>query len=441
MIPSKLISAYQRNQSVTTDTRKLKQGDVFFALKGDQFNGNTFAQRALEAGAALVVIDDPEFNTGEDRLLLVEDSLRTLQELALWRRRQFSGPLIGITGTNGKTTTKELVHAVLSTHFRVHFTQGNLNNHIGVPLTLLAMPNDTEVAVIEMGANKIGDIRELVDIAEPTIGLITNIGHAHLEGFGSIEGVQIAKGEMFDFISAHAGAAWVNQSDKRVEIAAKGYAHRITYGIDTADYGFLHQAFFADHSELSIRCRTQGEVLQVRTQLVGRHNAMNVLVAVLAGKEFGVPDEKIQAALADYQPKMNRTQILQTPRFTLMLDAYNANPSSMEAAIRSVFDLDYGRRVLILGDMFELGSDSHLLHAALGQLVSQFDPLRVIWIGEGMKAAFEATKGIEQAWFPKVEDAQKEISHLVKDADFVLLKGSRGMALERLRSELERISD
>lgn len=434
---SKILKAYLQQRSVTTDTRNIESGDLFFALKGENFNGNTFAQQALEKDAALVVIDEAEFSSDDPRIVLVEDALLALQQLAFDYRNQLSIPVIGITGTNGKTTTKELVHAVLATEKKVSVTRGNLNNHIGVPLTVLSIPDDAEIAVVEMGANKAGDIKELVEIACPTVGVITNIGYAHLERFGDIEGVRRTKGEMFDYIRQTGGTAWVNADDERVLERSNQVGDIISYGTPESDYYIISAKYLAEKTELRISGPQFRSGISIISQLVGRHNAMNVLVAVLAGAEMGVSVEGIQQGIANYQPKMNRTQIVKTDKFTVMMDAYNANPSSMKAAIQSVFDLDYGKTGLILGDMFEMGEKSAALHADIGEFLKAFPVGKFVGVGVDMKNAVEACRHkVPVAWYETTEEAKSGIASEMEGMEFILLKGSRGMALEKLADAL-----
>jgi UDP-N-acetylmuramoyl-tripeptide--D-alanyl-D-alanine ligase len=435
MPQSTIWTAFLQQKAVSTDTRKIQPGDLFFALRGDNFNGNLFAAQALAAGAAFAIIDDPAFAVaGDHRYIVVPDTLVALQQLGRQFRAQHDIPYIGITGSNGKTTTKELVHAVLSSERRAYATAGNLNNHIGVPLTLLAMPADTEIAIIEMGANKPRDIEELVNIALPTHGIITNVGHAHLEGMGGIEGVQRTKGEMFDFIRAHNGFAFVNENDARVAQEAHGIALQVGYGSPTSAYHIRHIDESHDGQRITIQAR--GQVLEVQTQLLGRHNAENALLAVAVGQHFGISDAGIQRALAGYVPKMNRSQLHREGDRTFLLDAYNANPSSMEATIRSIAQQKHQSVALILGDMFELGPTADALHAGIWHLARTAMPEALI-IGIG--PIFDRQRPLGDARTQSYSSVQNAVSHIHEDVagcNFILLKGSRGMALERLLPSL-----
>lgn len=435
MLPAKVIEAFAACRKITTDTRKIVPGAIFFALRGDNFDGNSFAAQALAQGAAFVVVDRSEVVAGEDpRYLLVEDSLLTLQALGQHYRRQFDIPVIGITGSNGKTTTKELIHAVLSTERRVHYTQGNLNNHIGVPLTLLAMPEDTQIAVIEMGANKPGDIQELVDIAEPTHGLITNVGQAHLERMIDLDGVQHTKGALFRFLRAHDGHAFVNLRDTRVAAEAQGIAHVTTYGSPEADFYISTLDPATDHLSLEIFMRATQSSYTFESHLIGPHNAENILAAVAVGLSMGISLYSTMEGIAAYLPTLNRTEIVKGDGMTLLLDAYNANPSSMEATLRSLVGQPYGRMALVLGDMFELGENSATHHRKLVELAtSLFPSAQLIGIGKEMHAAMRGHAGKS---YLSVEAASPEIRADLAGVDFVLLKGSRGMALERLLDPL-----
>lgn len=431
MLPAKVIEAFNACRKITTDTRKIAPGALFFALRGDNFDGNSFAAKALDLGAAYVVVDRPEVVApGDERYLLVDDSLLCLQELGRHYRRQFDIPVIGITGSNGKTTTKELIHAVLSTERRVHYTQGNLNNHIGVPLTLLAMPEDTEIAVIEMGANKPGDIQELVDIAEPNFGLITNVGKAHLERMIDLDGVQYTKGAMFRYLRAHGGHAFVNLHDPRVAAEGAGIDRVSTYGSPEADFYISQLDPATDHLSLRIFSKATQASYAFTSHLIGPHNAENILAAVTVGITLGISLSSTMAGIAAYIPTLNRTEIVKGDGVTVLLDAYNANPSSMEATLRSLAGQPYGRMALVLGDMFELGPDSATHHAKIVELVQRLFPdAKLIGIGKEMHAAMQGHAG--KAYLT-VEAASSEIKSDLAGYDFVLLKGSRGMALERL---------
>lgn len=428
--------AFCKQKGVSTDTRKIKPGDIYFALRGDNFDGNKFAAAALDSGAALVVVDRAEVVVaGDDRYVLVEDSLEALQELGRMRRESLDFPFIGITGSNGKTTTKELLHAVLAAEKKAYATTGNLNNHIGVPLTLLAIPDETEIAVIEMGANKPKDIEELVNIALPTHGLITNIGKAHLEGMGGIEGVQRTKGELFDFIRLHNGFAFVNEGDALVGEIAKDLPNQIGYcGSDSA-YRILDTK--EDAAGQTVRVFANGKEIELRIQLQGRHNAENALVALAVGQYFGVSDAGIVAALAAYVPTMNRSQLVLSGGKKFLLDAYNANPSSMEATIRSIALQGHENVGLILGDMFELGPDSPALHRKLWEFARKELPTaRIIGIGKEMNRQIPQDCSNCKS-FESVELAQLSIKSDLEACDYILIKGSRGMALERLLPSLE----
>ncbi|MEM6348707.1 MAG: UDP-N-acetylmuramoyl-tripeptide--D-alanyl-D-alanine ligase, partial [Bacteroidota bacterium] len=364
-----LLDLFFRHRSVNTDTRKVKDGDMFFALKGERFNGNLFAAKALEAGASYAIVDEAEVCVeGDERYLLVENVLLALQNLARAYRRTFSIPFLGITGSNGKTTTKELVFEVLNTQKNTFATKGNFNNHIGVPLTLLSIPEETEIAIIEMGANQPGDIKELAEIAEPTHGLITNIGQAHLERFGSLDGVQKTKGELFDFLRASGGVLFVNLADERVVKAAAYQNSDISFGTKEAD----HQIELLNHHLNGMRLsytRSGAEPLSLDTQLSGEYNAMNILVAAMLGDYFGVPRSEIQKGIYGYKATNNRSEIVKKGDKTILLDAYNANPSSMRAAIQNVFSYPDKKVLLILGDMLEMGEEEAEIHAELGRFI------------------------------------------------------------------------
>jgi len=426
-----LYTIFQEHPLICTDTRRLTRGCLFFALKGANFDGNKFAAQALENGAAYAVIDDPGYRS-HDRCLLVPDVLQALQALANHYRRQFEIPVIAIAGSNGKTTTKELIAAVLSTHHPCHYTQGNLNNHIGVPLTLLAMPPSTEVAIIEMGTNKLGDITELCHIAQPTHGLLTNIGKEHLEGFGNLAGVIKAEGELYDYLAKNQGCAFVNLSEKHLPAMSKKVPMRVGYSrVETlrpepgvievkvlAEMPLVRAAFLSD----------EGPLVELSTQLFGGHNFNNVMTAIAMGIYFKVPAAKIKSALETYSPRNNRSQLLQINGATILLDAYNANPSSMRPALESLCAMPATRRIAILGDMLELGHDSQKEHEAMLRYARKLKIDQIVLVGsEFAKTDFERFGALH---FPDTPTAKQWFDTQDLNGAAVLLKGSRGIRLE-----------
>ncbi len=428
-----LYDHFRQHPQVCTDTRQLTPGCLYFALKGEHFDGNQFAEKALAGGAAYAIVDDPAAQIN-DRCLLVQDVLTALQQLAWHHRRQFDIPIIAIGGSNGKTTTKELVSAVLSSHYPCHFTKGNLNNHIGVPLTLLAMPADTEVAVIEMGTNQPGDIDLLCTIAEPTHGLLTNIGKEHLEGFGNLAGVKKAEGELFNYLTRRQGCAFVNLSEKYLSAMAQYNRQRVAYmrTVNAPATGAVIKVQALPGTPL-LRARfvdEQNQPVEMQTQLLGLHNFHNLMTAIALGTYFKVPAAKIKAALEAYTPSNNRSQLLQRGSTTILLDAYNANPSSMLPALKMLQGLPPGRKVAILGDMLELGAESGKEHRALLRQAARMSFDELVVVGpEFAKTAFARYKArhfadtaAAKAWFDRQNFNQTTI----------LIKGSRGIRLEKL---------
>ena len=412
-----------------TDTRSIAPQSLFFALKGPHFNANAFAAEALAQGSRYAVVDDPAVALDE-RFLLVPDVLTAMQELARYHRRTFSIPVIGITGTNGKTTTKELVHAVLSADRPTLATTGNLNNHIGVPLTVLRLAPEHRIAIIEMGANKVGDIAELVAIAEPTHGLITNVGRAHLEGFGSYEGVIRAKTEMYSFLGDHEGLVFVNADDALLMEKSAGLK-RVTYGNDdTADTRGNAVTGDTPHMELFFDDRGRVGHFHVSTKLIGDYNAPNALAAVAIGRHFGVPDDVIAGAIGDYTPSNNRSQFSDTGRNQLVLDAYNANPTSMAAALRNFAAMTTERpKLAILGDMLELGADSRTEHDAIVALVRELN-IDARFVGP------EFQRSTLERCYPNTAALLGILKNEPLTGHLVLVKGSRGIRLETLLEAL-----
>lgn len=424
MTIEQLYKIYRQYPSVQTDTRTLKDGDIFFALKGPNFNANQFAEKALAAGAAYAVVDEAPA-TSNDKIIVVEDVLDTLQQLAKYHRRQFNIPFIAITGSNGKTTTKELVYAVLSTTYKTYTTQGNLNNHIGVPLTILRVKPDAEMAVIEMGANHQKEIESYCEYTLPTHGIITNAGKAHLEGFGGVEGVRKGKGELYDYLRAHNGTAFVMWDYDYLHDMSKGIPTIIKYGTANADVtGHLIRS--EPFLEVSI---TSGVPFTIQTQLVGAYNLPNVLVAVTVGKHFNIPDEQIKKAIESYTPSNSRSQLIERGDNKFILDAYNANPSSMKAAIENFAAIQTGNKVLMLGAMAELGPESLQEHQQIVALIQQYPWQSVVLVGgDFMKIdhPFIRKENAIQAgeWF------REQAFHNA----FFLIKGSRSMQMEKVLS-------
>ncbi len=421
---SALYEIYKAHPLVQTDSRKVQKGDLYFALKGDRFNGNDFALQALQDGAVYAIVDEAGAVHNE-QCILVHDVLSSMQQLALHHRRQLNIPFIAITGTNGKTTTKELVNQVLSARFKTYATAGNLNNHIGVPLTILSIREDAEMAIIEMGANHEKEIAFYCTIAEPNYGLINNVGKAHLEGFGSVEGVKRAKGELYDYIRAIQGTIFINSDlDYLVEMA-KGIVHQISYGTGNAHYigkalssdGLLKFALLSAHMETTIQ-----------TQLVGDYNLPNALAAIAIGAHFGMDVDTIKAALEAYTPSNSRSQLLQKGSNTIIMDAYNANPSSMKLAVENMAALQTPKtKWLFLGAMKEMGENCQFEHQALADLVQALGFENVVLVGK----EFEATThnflyfdhaGLAKNWLEE---------HPLSEAS-ILVKGSRGSKMEEI---------
>lgn len=423
-----LYQTYLKHRVICTDTRSISSGCLFFALKGENFDANQFAEKAIADGAAYAIIDHPAYAKGE-QFILVDDVLSALQELAKHHRKQLNIPVIGLTGSNGKTTTKELIRAVLAEHFKVFATKGNLNNHIGVPLSILSIADEVEIAVIEMGANHQKEIEFLSAIAQPTHGLISNVGMAHLEGFGGFEGVKKGKAELYAYLSANDGYAFVNAANKDLmEMASKAdLANVVRYNI--AETGAVHGVLKHSDPLIEFDWSFDGKTHQAKANLTGTYNFENILAAISIGCFFKLSAAEINKGLADYHPTNNRSQLTKTEHNTVICDFYNANPSSMTAAINNLNSLSATKKIAILGDMFELGDESAEQHQHIIELAAKTDIDEVIFVGnhfykakEGSSAHFFATP-VEAADYIKTQHW--------KDA-LVLLKGSRGMALEQL---------
>ncbi len=417
---SELYQLFLQCEAVCTDTRNIIPGGLFVALKGPNFNGNDFASEALEKGAKYVVVDEAR-SLIDQRTLLVEDGLIALQALARHHRDQLNIPVIGITGSNGKTTTKELTHAVLNQKYRTSATLGNLNNHIGVPLTLLSIGTDIEMAIVEMGANHVGEIAALCAIANPGYGLITNIGHAHIEGFGGFEGVIRGKSELFQHLLENQGVAFINMLDPVLSNMTKRFEEPYTY-----PHGYLEAAIEGADPFLKFTVESHKHI---DTQLIGKYNFANVAAALCIGKYFGVPMEHAVKAIQQYHPQNNRSQVVESETNTLILDAYNANPDSMRVALENLRSMQAGHKTVILGDMKELGEEEESAHQKLGEdTLKGFD--RVIFCGSLIKTASTANPKAE--YYVSKEELIKALDQNPISQSTILIKGSRSMGLEAL---------
>lgn len=419
-----LYNIYQKHPLIITDSRKVVPGCLFFALKGENFDGNIFARQAVHNGAAYAVSDDPA-NEAEN-IVIVENVLSTLQKLASVHRDHLHIPVIGITGTNGKTTTKELAFTVLSSHFQTHATSGNFNNHLGVPLTILSAPAETEMLIVEMGANHVGEIAGLCRIAKPTHGLITNIGRAHLEGFGGYEGVIKAKSELYNYLADNEGHAFVNGDNSQLINLTAGIG-RTTYG--ASELLDSQGSITASDPFLNVKVTIGRVEFEISTSLIGQYNFENVMASVCIGNYFKVPAEKIVKAIAEYKPGNSRSQAVDTGKNTVIADFYNANPSSMKAALENFGHFKAGKKMVILGDMFELGNESYAEHMAIIKLVEQMQFEKAIFAGpEFMKAAAGSS-------FTCFMNSSEVYELLLKECprDYtILLKGSRGSRMENV---------
>lgn len=426
-----LYAHYLKHRLICTDTRKITPGCIFFALKGDHFDGNHFAQDALNQGAALAVVSDDTLSG--DKFFFTPDTLQALQALAHFHRKKLSAPVIAITGSNGKTTTKELITTVLSTTFKVSATVGNYNNHIGVPLTLLSISEEAEIIVCEMGANHAGEIKMLCDIAAPTHGIITNIGKAHLEGFGSLEGVKKAKGELFDYLAEHQGYGFVNLDDERVEELGKKLSHKTTFSLHPLHHADIHLIYSNAQSEEGFILKNETESIVINARLFGRYNASNMLAAYTIGLHFGVDHKHLIKALAGFVSKSNRSEEVNYKGCKFIMDAYNANPSSMEPAIRA-FAEKHPHGWVILGDMKELGQVSREAHRQIVSLVVEMNFERIYFVGEDFSSAFHSMHENDSrvTIYNTMESLKKEWVWEACQDKAIFVKGSRSMQLESL---------
>ena len=442
-----IYKVYKECGSVTTDSRNIKGGELFFALKGENFDGNEYALKALEAGAAYAVVnkDAAVASAGDERLIPVDDTLRTLQELARWHRSMTfvnGKPLtvIALTGTNGKTTTKELIREVLSVKYKVTATEGNLNNSIGVPLTLLKINSDTELAVVEMGASHPGDIKELVDIALPNFGLITNVGKAHLLGFGSFEGVKKTKGELYDYLRRTSDKVFLNVDNPHLCAMAserhlqsdpeRPYSLVLPYGMEYSGAKVLPSSPEQPYLRIAFPCA--GQDFTLSTHLIGSYNADNVMAAIAVGTHFGVSFEDACAAIAAYVPSNNRSQMTATESNTLIVDAYNANPTSMEAALSNFSNIEASSKIALLGDMLELGEDSLSEHVAVIEKASDCGLDKVCLVGAEFGRALDLVPQASNfRWFADSQSLADWLAEQKITGATVLIKGSRGTRMEK----------
>ena len=406
---------YAQSYLIDTDSRKIRKESVFFALKGENFNGNRFAAQALKSGSIYAVIDEEKYHS-HPNMILVDNVLKTLQELANFHRKKLNIPIIGITGSNGKTTTKELIHAVLSRKFSTIATTGNLNNHIGVPLTLLAMTPKTDIGIVEMGANHLKEIEFLCNIAEPNYGYITNFGKAHLEGFGSYNGVIKGKSELYEYLRSSNGIVFLNTDD---EIQVEQ-----SYGINNIAFNKYFIPFITADPFVTVQFKNS----LIKSQLIGKYNYNNLAAAIAIGNYFKVPVNDIKDAIETYIPANNRSQLINKDHVKIILDAYNANPSSMKVALENFNDLNVENKIVFLGDMFELGEESSREHQKIAQLATSCNFSKVYLIGKAF-----STVQVKNAFIYDSFDTFKNSNNLknINNAT-LLIKGSRGMALERI---------
>lgn len=422
-----LYKVYLRSKGICTDSRSVQEGTIFFALKGSNFNGNLYAADALDKGALLAVVDEEQYVRNEN-YLLVPDVLKALQELARHHRRQLDIPILAITGSNGKTTTKELIQAVLSRKYKTYATKGNLNNHIGVPLTLLAMDSTIELGIVEMGANKIGDIQELCEIAEPSHGVITNIGKAHIEGFGGIEGVLRGKSELFQWLRQTGGQVFINSHQEMLSSMARRFSNPVRFGR-------VEDEFSCELIGLEpfIRYKTrQGAIYE--THLLGSYNFQNIEAALCIGQYFEVEDAVANEAIATYIPNMNRSQLLERAGLRIILDAYNANPTSVKAAVDNLKEMKADSKGAIIGDMLELGPEEEQEHYKVGLQFAGAKIDLVVFVGTRMKSAHKACP--EALYFETRDSAAAYLRENPPRDMLLLLKASRGIGLEKLLDAL-----
>jgi UDP-N-acetylmuramoyl-tripeptide--D-alanyl-D-alanine ligase len=434
MTVQEIYSILQKCTGVTTDSRKCGPGLMFFALKGERFDGNEFVRGALEQGCPYAVMDNPAlYDAADSRMILVDNVLSTLQKVAALHRRTLGTPVIGITGTNGKTTTKELTNAVISTTYNVLCTQGNLNNSIGVPLTVLGLKPEHEYAIVEMGASHPGDIKELVEVSQPDFGLITNVGKAHLLGFGSFEGVKRTKGELYDWLRGHNGTAFVNRDNEHLQQMCKGLPV-IEYGKPGQDGLLVEGEVLECNPFVKFRWRSRGgEWHTVQTNLIGAYNVDNALAAITVGLHFGVTEDKASAAIAGYQPQNNRSQLTETGRNHLVVDAYNANPTSMAAAIENFRMIKAQDKMLILGDMRELGEVSQAEHRHIVELLKESGFTQVWLVGEEFA---KAAQGSGFRILPDVEAVNAALTAEPLNGKTILIKGSNSIGLTKTLTNL-----
>jgi UDP-N-acetylmuramoyl-tripeptide--D-alanyl-D-alanine ligase len=422
-----LYQLYLKHPRIFTDSRKAVEGGMFFALKGDYYNGNDFVEEALRSGADYVVTNRKDL-VSNDRIILADDVLNVLQKLANFHRKNLKIPVLAITGTNGKTTTKELVTHVLKQQFNVLSTTGNLNNHIGVPLTLLSLTNLHQIAVIEMGANHPGEIDFLCSIAEPDFGIITNVGRAHLEGFGSFEGVKNTKAELYNFIAKAGKGIFINIGNEHLTSIAPDFVEKYTYSIDNQNAQLIGESINGD---LLLVCKVLFPKgwLYIKTNLTGIYNLENVLAACRIGLHFGIDPLLIQKGIESYSPSNNRSQVLQLKNTKVISDCYNANPSSMEASVKNFIQLDKPNKTMILGDMLELGNESDFEHQKIVKMVTDSKITDVYWVGANFMKS-DLPSGSRK--YVNVDEFLLDVTKTNFENRFVLIKGSRGIQLEKI---------
>lgn len=429
---AQLYQLFLNHPIVSTDTRTISEGCLFFALKGDNFDANTFAEKALASGAAFAIIDNAAYKLN-DKCIVVPDVLTALQDLAKHHRQQLQIPVIGLTGSNGKTTTKELIRAVLAEKYITFATKGNLNNHIGVPLSVLSLTPDIEIAVIEMGANHQKEIEFLCNIAQPTHGLITNVGMAHLDGFGGFEGVKIGKGELFTYLKEAHGFTFINRNNPYLlEMSQKAGLNKMIY-YGTADGNAVKGRLLHTDPFIEFEWEANEQKHLAKANLTGTYNFENILAAITIGDFFGLNANQINKGLADYYPTNNRSQLTKTANNTIICDFYNANPSSMTAALHNLKALSANKKVAIIGDMFELGNEALAQHQMIVNLINELGLTNTIFIGDNFYQHNNIGQGI---FFKQPADAANYLKQQHFTDHLILLKGSRGMKLEGLLNYL-----